>query len=427
MEQRSKRIRIAGQILFALLLCLLVFAADRALIHWISGLYQQQENLLYATAGDEESIEHARYFKQQPSQEAIEQGRTKLAALGYDSEISTVQKSQQKRITNRVYGYSILILALFFLLWQGISHLYVSAYKKQLHTISHVLSRLQENEQSRPADKLHPKAALLGAWEEEEIVQENLDSLKELWQLQNARMEQEKEGTKRLVTDISHQMKTPVAALQNSLELLQEEDLTEEEHREFLARASAQMNSLSSLVASMVDISRMEKGMIHIEKKTADLLATIRSAVSRVWEKAEDKGITIEFENGGEISAYMLCHDPRWTSEALSNILDNAVKYSPAQSQIRLRLSFLTMYLKIEIEDEGIGVPKDEYHRIFQRFYRGRDVQNVEGSGVGLYLAREILERQGGSVMVRARHEGGSIFVVQLPLLQFCKKNSSPL
>ena len=180
------------------------------------------------------------------------------------------------------------------------------------------------------------------------------------------------------------------------------------------------MKSLGSLVTSMVDISRMEKGMIRIEKKPADLLATIRSAVSRVWEKAEDKGITIEFENenetGGAITTCMLRHDPRWTSEALSNLLDNAVKYSPAQSKIRLRLIFLTMYLKIEVEDEGIGVPKDEYQRIFQRFYRGRAVRDVEGSGVGLYLAREMFERQGGGLVVRARHGGGSIFVAQLPL-----------
>ncbi len=246
----------------------------------------------------------------------------------------------------------------------------------------------------------------------------------EMLKLLEERMELEKEETKSLVTDISHQLKTPIAALKACFEILLSEDLSRQEREEFSERCKKQLTGLENLLNALLNISRMETGMIQVKKETADILETVASAVSRVYMKASDKNIAIEME---EISGLQIPHDVKWTCEAFINILENAIKYSPGETTITIRLQKLTTFLRIEFQDEGIGVPKEEYHKIFKRFYRIQShlVQQQEGSGIGLYLTREILERQGGGIRVvsgyssgiaQKRKFPGSTFIVQLPL-----------
>lgn len=263
-----------------------------------------------------------------------------------------------------------------------------------------------------------------------------LADLGEMLKLLEERMESEKEETKSLVTDISHQLKTPVAALKACFEILLSEDLTRQERQEFSGRCKKQMAGLENLLNALINISRMETGMIQVKKETADILETVASAVSRVYLKASDKNIAIEMEQASgqsipqdekAVSGLLLPHDVKWTCEAFINILENAIKYSPGDTTIRIRMQKLTTFLRIEFQDEGFGIPKEEYHKIFKRFYRrqSREVQEQEGSGIGLYLTREILERQGGSIRVTSAYSSGSAekrefpgstFIVQLPL-----------
>ena len=111
-------------------------------------------------------------------------------------------------------------------------------------------------------------------------------------------------------------------------------------------------------------------------------------------------------------------HDRTWTAEAFTNILDNSIKYSPENSRIQIRIARLVSYVMIELQDQGPGIPSEEKHKIFQRFYRGRDhrIQEQEGSGVGLYLARTILEAEKGTICTKKPSRGGSILCVTLPL-----------
>lgn len=249
---------------------------------------------------------------------------------------------------------------------------------------------------------------------------EQMESLGEQLSLKEERMEQEKEETKSLVTDISHQLKTPVAALKTCFEILCQEDLTPQERAEFSGQCSRQLAGLEALVSALLNISRMEAGMIQLKQERVDLKETLIQAVNRVYLKAEAKQITIEMEERGETEQTVIPHDVKWTCEAFINLLENAVKYSPEGSHIFIRMIRRTTFLRVEIEDEGIGIPKEEYHKVFKRFYRGqaKEVQRAEGSGVGLYLTREIIGRQNGSVTVSAKYGGektGSVFTVQLP------------
>ena len=226
--------------------------------------------------------------------------------------------------------------------------------------------------------------------------------------------EREKEGVKSLVTDISHQLKTPVAALELSFELLQDKTLDEKERQEFLERSGRETRRLRQLVETLSNLSRLEADMIRLSPKEADLKETLIRAVNGIYIKAEEKQIEIEME---EFENIRLAHDVRWTAEAVSNVLDNAVKYSPSGTKVKIRVEVFVSYAFIEVEDEGIGIPKSEYPDIFKRFYRGDHplVERSEGAGVGLYLVRKILEGQGGSVRAYQSHGGGTVMQMMLP------------
>lgn len=231
--------------------------------------------------------------------------------------------------------------------------------------------------------------------------------------------ETEREGTKALVTDISHQLKTPVAALMTSFEILQSDGLGAEEYQEFLGRCRIQVARLEELVSALVNISRMETGMIELKIVERNLFDTVLLAVNRIYPKAEEKGIELGLEADEALRQVSVRHDSRWLCEAFLNVLENAVKYSAARTRIVIRMVRMTVYLRVEIEDEGIGIPRGEWNKIFQRFYRGGadEVQRETGSGVGLYLAREIVSRHEGTLVAAAPRHGkrGSCFVFQLP------------
>lgn len=233
---------------------------------------------------------------------------------------------------------------------------------------------------------------------------------------------EERDHTKTLVTDISHQLKTPVSALKNCLTMCLEAD-SETERTDFLERCSGQMTRLENLVTELVNISRLETSLITLKQEKVLLSDVLTDAVTAVYEKTLPKNITIELlaPDGESDSHTLLFLDRHWTAEAIANLLDNAVKYSPADSTITLRLHRFYSYISLEVADEGIGISREEVTRIFKRFYRGNHpaVKRTEGSGVGLYLARRILEEQGGTISVKSTAGTGSIFIVHLPLPEF--------
>lgn len=251
-------------------------------------------------------------------------------------------------------------------------------------------------------------------------VLDGLDSLESYVDTMRSQAHREKEETKSLVTDLSHQLKTPVAALTSCFDILKNPDLSEEEYREFQNRMELQLQSLEQLINALVNISRMETGMIQLHLMKNRIFDTILEAVNRIWIKAQKKDIEIQMESEDEMEDLMIRHDRKWLCEALINVLDNAVKYSPSGSMITLRTVRMSSFLRIEIQDQGIGIPRENYHKVFQRFFRGNqpEVQNQEGAGVGLYLARKIIEGHHGTISLdtrRTKKGKGTVFVLQIP------------
>ena len=222
--------------------------------------------------------------------------------------------------------------------------------------------------------------------------------------------EGEQAAVKALIADISHQTRTPVANLLLYASLLGESDLTPEQ-REQVRALTAQGEKLSFLIQTLVKASRLEAGIVAPVPALNPVGPLLEGAAEQLSHAAQGKGIALTAEESDGQAVF----DPRWTGEALCNIVDNAVKYTPACGQVRISAQLLDSFCRIDVADTGPGIPEGEQGAIFDRFYRGTGTRAAEGLGLGLYLAREIVSRQGGYIKVSSRPGEGSRFSLSLP------------
>ena len=186
-----------------------------------------------------------------------------------------------------------------------------------------------------------------------------------------------------------------------------EEELDDEDRIEFLKTNEMSINKLHNLIDSLVNISRLEASMINIKIENKSIKQTLIKAINSTVPKANQKNININIEDFEDIE---IPHDTKWTEESIFNVLENAVKYSSENKDINVQVSETINFIRIDIKDNGIGIDKSEYNNIFKRFYRSEKVDDIEGSGIGLYLSRKILEKQGGNIIVSSQKEQGSKF-----------------
>jgi len=221
----------------------------------------------------------------------------------------------------------------------------------------------------------------------------------------------ERADLQELISDISHQVKTPIANLKMINNTLLEQDVPKQKQTEFLTAQASQLDKLDFLMQAMIKTSRLETGVISLEKKSQPIYDTLAAALGGILLNAEKKRIDVRVDCPEDLT---VSHDRKWTAEALFNILDNAVKYTPEGGQIGVKVECWEMYLKIDISDTGIGIAEAHQGTIFKRFYREDIVHDVEGIGIGLYLAREIITLQSGYIRVTSELGKGSVFSVFL-------------
>lgn len=293
-------------------------------------------------------------------------------------------------------------------------------------------------------------SAMDGTFCENDYDESKLSRLESKWkkylyssQLAKNQLDETKSNLESLIADISHQTKTPMSNLKLYSELLSEKinnmpGATAEE-RKLLSQIIAQTEKLDFLIMSLTKMSRLESNIIEVKPVNADVYSFVKDVTDSMRFVANKKGITLlsdgkgkqydTSDNAADIvedkgktkdnsdkknESYNALFDTKWTREALSNIIDNAVKYSPDNSTITVSVIPYEMYVAISVRDEGKGIEEGEIAKIFDRFYRSDENSDTEGVGLGLYLAREILKRENGYIKVKSKKGNGSEFIIYL-------------
>jgi len=252
-------------------------------------------------------------------------------------------------------------------------------------------------------------------YEEENLfykISHRLSRLYEVMRENRESVAKDRADLQELISDISHQVKTPIANLQMVTATLLDQYMPTEKQQEFLQASSGQLDKLDFLMQAMIKTSRLETGVISLDRKAQPIYDTLAAALGSILLNAEKKNIHVSVDCPPDIT---LAHDRKWTSEALFNILDNAVKYTPEGGAICVTVQNWELYVKIDIADNGKGIAENRQGMIFKRFYREEEVHDIEGIGIGLYLAREIVTMQGGYIKVTSMPGHGSTFSVFLP------------
>ena len=244
-----------------------------------------------------------------------------------------------------------------------------------------------------------------------------LSRLYNILQENRRRVDEERRELQTLVSDISHQTKTPMANIRLYAELLRENLESEEDsagkqqNLRLLDEISRQSEKLEFLIQSLTKMSRLESNIVEVKPRRQKLSELISAVVRDAVPKAVQKGVEIVNIYDGDGCAD---YDMKWTKEALGNVVDNAVKYSRPGGRVQISAKEYGWYTAISVKDQGIGVREEDTAKIFGRFYRAGEVQQEEGVGIGLYLTREILRKENGYIKVKSKPGEGAEFVLFL-------------
>lgn len=228
--------------------------------------------------------------------------------------------------------------------------------------------------------------------------------------LSERNVREQKDQISALISDISHQTKTPVANLQLYAQLLSEQPLTPQ-GKDCSAAISTQAEKLQTLIETLVKTSRLETGILTLHPQPNKIAPVVERAAAQYAPKAAEKGIVLTTRQTEGSAVF----DPKWTEEAVCNLLDNALKYTPAGGAVTVEVKNYELFSAIRVSDTGLGIPEAEQAKIFGRFYRAPGAYQADGVGIGLYLTRQIAEKQGGYVKVESIPRKGSAFSLYLP------------
>lgn len=225
------------------------------------------------------------------------------------------------------------------------------------------------------------------------------------------KLEEEKNVIKSLISDISHQTKTPIANIMLYSSLLMEQDNISDDTRNMIEQVNLQSQKLDFLIEALITASRLETGIISVNPIKNSISELVDNILIQIESKSKAKNIdiTTNIEKGYAI------FDMKWTVEAIYNIVENAVKYTQNGGSVKIIAIPYELFYRIDIIDNGIGIEDKDLCKIFQRFYRSQNVQQIEGVGIGLYLTREIISSEGGYIKVASKINEDTTFSVFLP------------
>ncbi len=246
-----------------------------------------------------------------------------------------------------------------------------------------------------------------------ETIESFLDyKLQQLYEAINSQKDKtrvEKENLQEVISHISHQIKTPITNISIIGETFDKGIDNPKEYQTLTNILNQQIKKLDFLIQAFVKTSLLETNIIQLKPQKGNVHDTIRKALASVMLAAEEKHIALYVNCPISIVGY---YDLKWTEEVLFNLLDNAVKYTDCYGKIEIHAEPFNDYIKVQIKDNGKGIPVQNQSLIFKRFYREEEVHNTEGTGLGLYLAKKIMYLQNGSITVESIPQSGSNFTL---------------
>lgn len=244
-------------------------------------------------------------------------------------------------------------------------------------------------------------------------ITQRLNRLLQIAGMHKEQAELERDTIKALISDISHQVRTPLSNIMLYIELLKEQTL--EKNVEALAdKIQKNSEKLDFFMKELVKSSYVEQEMILVHPQMVSVEELIDISCQNVELAAFRKKIMIKKELSKEVSEKLCYADKKWTIEALGNLLENAIKYSKEESMVQIRCKEQESFLCIEVQDDGIGIKEEEQGKVFERFYRSEQVKEQPGFGIGLYLAREVLSKQGGYLKLTSKLGKGTVIAMYL-------------
>lgn len=336
----------------------------------------------------------------------LETGKKLLASSGYKNNIQLflIPRVNQfyniHRMTNLIFfilfSFAILLMAYGFLRshYRTIDRYHDDIHKIINGEISTRLEDMQEGSLSKLAASINMMAASLYTHIEKE--------------------KQNRVFLKDLLTNISHQLKTPLSALMMYNEIMRDEDPDNEVIAKFLNKSENEFERMQTLIANLLKLAKLDAGMIELHKKKHILNDIIEQVAESFEIRLVKERKTFELQSDNKVSYFC---DKAWMFEALSNLFKNAVEHTGAGDHIRVRIEETPLLIKIAVEDNGQGIHPDDIHHIFKRFYRSRFSQNKQGTGIGLALTKAIIEMHDGFISVESTIRKGTVFTVHLPKL----------
>lgn len=239
------------------------------------------------------------------------------------------------------------------------------------------------------------------------ILKNNLYKVIVLLRSKNELLEKDKIYLADSLADISHQLKTPLTSLMVMVDLLKDEKNIDKQ-KQFISIIEIQISKIKWLVENLLKLSKLDAGTIKFKKEQIDVLSVITKSLSPFLVQMEMKNISLETT----INDFSFTGDLNWTSEAVENIIKNCIEHTDDNGKLNIETGVTNIYSYIKITDNGCGIKKKDLPHIFERFYQGEN-SSKESVGIGLALAKTIVENQGGSIEVTSEENVGTEFIIK--------------
>lgn len=331
-------------------------------------------------------------------------GRALLARIGRTAATPGLLLPELSGYRQAVLPAALAAAGLLAALLLGGALVFARAQAARLAGAERLLRRYAEGDFSArlPRDAEGPLGSLFAAAEE----------LATMLQAKTEAEHRARQFLKQTIADISHQLKTPLAALGLYQEIIAAEPDNADAVRAFAGKAGDALLRMESLIQAMLKITRLDAGSIRFAPAACPLPDLAGRAVRDLLTRAEREGKRIRLE--GDPALTLWC-DPDWTAEALGNLIKNGLDHTAAGGLVQVTWRHTPGMVQVQVADNGSGIAPEDIHHIFKRFYRGRSGPDARGAGLGLPLARAIVEGQGGAITVQSTPGRGSVFAVSFP------------